>query len=191
MQDQKDPVTRHAIKYGACLAAIGTVLFFTIGQTDWAKGFLIGSLLSIFSMSSLMFLVPFLFVPGNRVAKGLLGATLFMKLPIYGILVYLAVLVAKTGWFALVLGIALVPAVLTGCAIQNAFRDAAAENALEREKAALKVARRAQAKAQALARALEVGERQARHSQVAASHAQTVHAQARYHAPAVPVREGV
>lgn len=191
MQDQKDPVTRNSIKYGAYLGMIGTVLFFTIGHPDWGKGFLIGSLLSILSMSSLMFLVPFLFIPGNRAAKGLLSATLFMKLPIYGVLVYLAVLVAKTGWFALVLGITVVPAVLTGCAIRGAFREAAAENVLEREKAALKAARRAQAKAQALALALEVDERQRQGSQVAARHAQTVHAQAHYHSPAVQVREGV
>ncbi len=191
MQDQKDPVTRYSIQYGAVLAVIGTVLFFTIGQPDWAKGFLIGSLLSLLSMSSLMFLVPFLFVPGNKAAKGLLSVTLFMKLPIYGLLVYLAVLFSKTGWFAMVLGITVVPTVLTGCAIRAAFREAAAENVLEREKAALKAARRAQAKAQALALAVEVEARQRQNAQVAASHAQTVHAQARYHAPAVPVREGV
>lgn len=191
MQDQNDRMTRASLKYAGILAVLVTVLFFTIGQTVWAKGFLIGSLLSLFSMSSLMFLIPFLFVPGNRAAKGLLSATLFMKLPIYGALLYLAVIYLRTASFALVLGIALVPAVLTGCGIRNAFREAAAENALEREKAAAKAARRAQARAQSQALAAEVAARQQKSSQVAASHAQTVHAQARFHAPAVPVREGV
>ena len=191
MQDVKDPVTRHSIKYGIVLTVIGTVLFFTSGEPNWAKGFLIGGLLSLLSMSSLMFLVPFLFVPGNKAAKGLLGATLFMKLPIYGVLVYLAVLIAKTGWFGMVLGMCVVPTVLTGCAVRRAFREAAAENVLEREKAALKAARRVAAKARAQALAVEVEARQRQNAQVAASHAQTVYAQARYHAPAVPVREGV
>jgi hypothetical protein len=191
MQDKNDRMTRVSLKYAAILTAIVTVLFFTIGQADAAKGFLIGALLSLFSMSSLIFLVPFLFVPGNHAAKGLLSATLFMKLPLYGILLYLAVIMLKTASFALVMGIAVVPMVLTGCAIRNAFREAAAENALEREKAAQKAARRAAARSEAQALAAEVEARQQKNSQVATRHAQTVHAQAHFHAPAVPVREGV
>lgn len=140
MQDQtSQKITVHALKTSAYALALLTIVLFYAKLSTWALGFLIGGALSLFSMFSLTVIVPFLFQPGvGGRAKGLLSLTLFMKLPLYGAGLYV---VSRGEWVdprGAGIGIVLVPAVLTGYAIRQAFADARAETEAAREKAARK-----------------------------------------------------
>lgn len=144
-QDETEQkITAPALKAGAWAAVLITAILFFAKLPTWAAGFLIGSLLSLFSMFSLMIVVPILFRPSTAAgAKGLLTMTLFMKLPIFGAVLYL---VAKTKFaepMAVAAGVILIPAVLTAFAIRQAFVDAQRETEMLREKAALRQAQSA------------------------------------------------
>jgi hypothetical protein len=145
VQVETEPkITRLALISGAWATGLLTAALFYAGRPTWAVGFLIGSLLSLFSMVSLTIIVPILFRPSASAgAKGLLGMSLFMKLPIFGAVFYL---ISKTNIaepMAIGAGIALIPAVLTGFAIRQAFRDAQRETELLAQKATLRAAQKA------------------------------------------------
>ena len=80
----EDKLTLRTLKTGAVAAITVTVAMVASGHGGPGVGFLIGSTLSLFSLFSLTFLVPFLLRPGApRYAGSLLGLTLVMKLPLY------------------------------------------------------------------------------------------------------------
>ena len=117
---QEDKTIVRSLKCAACLAAVLDLTLFCSRQTMWAWGFLIGALVSLFSLASLIVLVPILFRPhASPHVKGLLLMTLFLKLPFYGIALSLATPRHGVEPMAAGLGIALIPLVLT-------FRTAAA-----------------------------------------------------------------
>ena len=95
--------------------SLGAVLLLCIaGHTNWAWGFLIGALLSLFSFATLAMAVPFLMWPGAPShMSALLQVTLIMKLPIYCVGLYLACNLPGVTPAASVFGICLVPGVIT------------------------------------------------------------------------------
>ncbi len=128
---QEDKTVVRSLKSAAWFAAALNLLFFCSGQKMWAWGFLIGSLVSLFSLVSLIVIVPILFRPhASPHVKGLLLMTLFLKLPFYGVALSLASPRHGVEPMAAGLGISLVPLILT-------FRTAAAllwEEAREQRK---------------------------------------------------------
>ena len=117
---QEDKTVVRSLKSAACLAAALDLTLFCSGRTPWAWGFLLGALVSLFSLVSLIVLVPILFRPhASPHVKGLLLMTLFLKLPFYGIALSLASPRHGVEPMAAGVGIALIPLVLT-------FRTAAA-----------------------------------------------------------------
>lgn len=144
-QDETEQkITPQALKVGAWATALITAILFYAKLPTWAAGFLIGSLLSLFSMFSLAILVPILFRPSTAAgAKGLLTMTLFMKLPIFGAVLYLITRTKFAEPMAVAAGIALIPAVLTAFAVRQAFVDAQRETEMLRQKAALRQAQSA------------------------------------------------
>ena len=91
---------------------------------NWAWGFLIGAILSLFSMITLMVAVPFLTWSGApRHASILLVVTLFMKLPIFCLGLYMATHLPGVSAFACCLGIGLTPTAITLKAIGNLMND--------------------------------------------------------------------
>jgi hypothetical protein len=145
VQDETEQkITRRSLISGAWATALLTGVLFFAGRPTWAVGFLIGSLLSLFSMISLTVIVPILFRPGAGAGtKGVLGLTLFMKLPIFGAVLYLVANGKFAEPMAVGAGIALIPAVLTGFAIRQAYIDAQRETELLSQKAALRAAQKA------------------------------------------------
>jgi hypothetical protein len=80
----------------------------------WAICYATGAILSLFSLFSLTVLVPMLFRPGSRSSvKAALCLTLFMKIPIYMVALYLMTQLAASGAAAAVVGIVLAPMVIT------------------------------------------------------------------------------
>lgn len=130
---QEDKTIVRSLKSAARCAAVLDLTLFCTGQTMWAWGFLIGALVSLFSLVSLLVLVPILFRPhASPHVKGLLTMALFLKLPFYGIALSLVHPSHGVEPMAAGVGIALIPLVLT-------FRTAAAmllEGAREQRKAA-------------------------------------------------------
>ena len=111
---QEDKTVVRSLKSAAWFSAALDLTFFCSGQTMWAWGFLIGALISLFSLGSLIVLVPILFRPhASPHVKGLLLMTLFLKLPFYAIALSLANPRHGVEPMAVGLGIALIPLVLT------------------------------------------------------------------------------
>lgn len=96
------------------IAFASVLLLCVVGRTNWAWGFLIGALLSVFSFATLAMAVPFLMWPGAPShMSALLQVTLIMKLPIYCVGLYLACNLPGVTPAASVFGICLVPGVIT------------------------------------------------------------------------------
>ncbi|MCW3055799.1 MAG: hypothetical protein JWN14_4969 [Chthonomonadales bacterium] len=111
---QEDKTVVRSLKSAACFAAALDLMLFCGGQTMWGWGFLIGALVSLFSLGSLVVIVPILIRPhASPHVKGLLAMTLFLKLPFYGIALGLANPHHGVEPMGVGLGIALVPLVLT------------------------------------------------------------------------------
>ena len=109
-----------SLKSAALCAVALDLLFFMGGRATWGWGFLIGALVSLFSLVSLLVIVPILFRPhASPHVKGLLLLTLLLKLPFYA--VALSMVTPRHGIEPLAagVGVALIPLVLT-------FRTAAA-----------------------------------------------------------------
>jgi hypothetical protein len=133
---QEDKTVVRSLKSAAWFAVALDLTIFNYRQPMWGWGFLIGALLSLFSLVSLIVVVPILIRPGaSPHVKGLLAMTLFMKLPLYAVALSLSNPRHGIEPMAVGLGIALVPLVLT-------FRTAAAllmeEARVQRKAAAAK-----------------------------------------------------
>ena len=116
---EEKSVVRSLKSAALCAATLNLLLFYGC-RTMWAWGFLIGALISLFSLASLLVIVPILFRPeASPKVKGLLSLTLLLKLPLYAFALSLATPRHGIEPLAAGVGIALMPLVLT-------FRTAAA-----------------------------------------------------------------
>lgn len=114
----EDNLALRTVKTGAVAAVFLTLLLIGSGHLRWAGGFFIGASLSLFSIFSLMVVIPFLMRPGAPAcAPALLGITLFMKLPAYALGLFFAVKIAGSSPLAaalsILLGVLLAPLVIT------------------------------------------------------------------------------
>jgi len=117
---QEDKTVVRSLTSAAWFAGVLDMMFLCSGHSNWAWGFLIGALISLFSLFSLIVIVPILIRPkASPHVKGLLAMTLFCKLPFYAIALSLANPKHGVEPMGVGLGIALIPMVLT-------FRTAAA-----------------------------------------------------------------
>ncbi|HZO88088.1 MAG TPA: hypothetical protein VFB38_07075 [Chthonomonadaceae bacterium] len=124
MREEGNLIVR-ALKTSAWVTLLTTLALLGAGKNDWAWGFLTGAVLSLFSLFSLTVVVPMLLRPGaSRAAQALLGLTLFMKLPIYMIGLYLIANVPAIKAAGAGFGIALLPVVITLKAIGSALAEA-------------------------------------------------------------------
>ena len=101
-----------------------TLLLLAADHHRWAWGFVIGAILSLFSLITLTIAVPFLTWPGApRHMSALIIITLFMKMPIFCVGLYLATRLPGVSAFACCLGIGLAPAVITLKAAGHVLND--------------------------------------------------------------------
>ena len=110
----QDEINLRTLKTGSWLAALIVLTLAWTGHRAAAWGFGLGALLSLFSLLSLTVIVPTLFHPNaSRHVKQVLSITLYMKLPVYCMALYLIARLPGLGPALSVAGIALSPAVIT------------------------------------------------------------------------------
>lgn len=132
---------RRSLKTSALAFPVLTLAFFAAGKNDWGLGFLLGSGLSLFSMVTLMLAVPFLMRPGMpRHMTALLQMTLFMKLPIFMVGLYVVSRISVGAAGASVAGISLVPTVITLLTIGDIIAEGRRETEALAEKQRLRAA---------------------------------------------------
>ena len=110
MPDEKLPL--RTLKTSFWLAALLVLVFGVRGQASVAWGIAVGAGLGLFSLGSLIYVIPRLFTSANPSAKAGLGLVAMLKLPLYGGAIYLAVSSSAINPIAMVGGVSLVPAVL-------------------------------------------------------------------------------
>ncbi len=134
IMEPEEPLTRRALKTSVWVAACTTLYLFCAARYGLAWGFLIGALLSLFSLFSLTVAVPMLCRPGaSRFAQGMLSLTLLMKLPLYMVGLCLITHLGRTAPMGAGLGIALVPMVITLKALGSLIKLPAPAPAAETE----------------------------------------------------------
>lgn len=95
------------------LAALFSLIFGLRGEMKIAFGLALGSAIALFSLWSLIVLVPRLVTPGKApVSKFLLGTAAFLKLPLYAGILQFAMVSPLIEPFAVFVGACFVPAVL-------------------------------------------------------------------------------
>ncbi len=131
MEDK--PLMVRTLKASLFLAPVIVYLFLTFGHKSWAWGFLLGAGLSLFSFLTLKVVVPMLFQPGAPTyVKGILGLTLWMKMPIICVVLYVGTNVPAICPGAMVPGIAFMPGVI----VLRAIVDMISESVSHRRSAA-------------------------------------------------------
>jgi hypothetical protein len=129
MQDAQNLPWR-TLKTSSLLTPILALLLYG-SQPARAWGFAIGGFLSIFSLATIACVVPMLFQTGApRYVRALLNLTLLMKLPIFGVGLYLATNVRGIDPAFTAIGAGLVPAVLTLKALGNQLAERVNQTAL-------------------------------------------------------------
>lgn len=124
LETQDRTICLRSVKTSLWLGLLVIVLCCGSHHTNWGWGFLIGALLSLFSMISLMLAVPFLTWSGApRHMSLLMMVTLFMKLPIFCLGLYLATHLPGVSAIACCAGICLTPIAITLKAIGNLRND--------------------------------------------------------------------
>ena len=95
------------------LSALFVLIFGLRGETRISFGLALGAAIALFSLWSLIVLVPRLVTPGNAGAsKFLLGMAPFLKLPLYAGILQFAMVSPYIEPFAVFVGACFVPAVL-------------------------------------------------------------------------------
>ncbi len=111
---QQDPLVERTLKSAVVAAGSVSLLLFYGSPRTWAWGFLMGALLSLFSVMTLAAIVPILIRPhASPYVKGLLMLTLLLKLPLYVLVLSLANTRHGVEPMAVGGGLVLVPMVLT------------------------------------------------------------------------------
>jgi hypothetical protein len=95
------------------LATLFVIVFGLRGQATVSVGLAIGSAIGLFSLWSLTVLVPRLVRVNNDFAKFGLGITMILKIPLYAVVLAYAMVSPSVHPFAVFVGVALVPAVIT------------------------------------------------------------------------------
>ena len=108
----EDNLPQRTLKTSFWLAAFFVLLFEARGDRAVALGLTLGAAVGMFSLWSLLVVVPKLFRPGNHAAKFWLGIAALMKLPLYAIIMSVAMTSRYVAPFAVFSGVALVPAVI-------------------------------------------------------------------------------
>jgi MFS family permease len=122
------PLTQRALKSGAWVTLYSTLVLLCTGHPGWAWGFLIGALLSLFSLFSLIVVVPKLFrLDSPRRVQRLLSIVLVLKLPLYAAFLYLAVSVRGVSLAGVGVGVVLVPMIITLKTIGGLLRPPASQ----------------------------------------------------------------
>ena len=126
LQELHDYSDRLRVVKASFLAGVFiALLLLATDHHRWAWGFVIGAVLSLFSLVTLTIAVPFLTWPGApRHMSALIIITLFMKMPIFCVGLYLATRLPGVSAFACCLGIGLAPAVISLKAAGHALNDA-------------------------------------------------------------------
>ena len=102
-----------------------TLLLVSGGQSGWAASYLWGAMISLFSIVSLVGVVPRLLHPSApQVATFLLSLLLFMKLPFYALALYLAIHTPGFSAIALMLGAVLIPMLLASDTLYSIRKEA-------------------------------------------------------------------
>jgi len=113
-EPKNDNLAIRTLKTGALVALGGMLWLRMLGHPAWGWGFLAGSLLSLFSLFTLMVVIPFLLRPGGgQLSVALLMVTLLMKLPLYAVGLYIAVRLSGNAPLSAFAGLTLAPAVIT------------------------------------------------------------------------------
>ncbi len=125
---QRDTICLRSIQATSVLTITTTLLLLAAHQNAYAWGFLIGALLSLLSLISLTVIVPFLFQPNApRYMSALLLLTLFMKLPMFVVGLYLMTHLRGVAPAAGAIGIGLGPVVIglrtAGSALLESLRN--------------------------------------------------------------------
>lgn len=125
----QDTICLRSIQATGLLTITTTLLLLAAHQNAYAWGFLIGALLSLLSLISLTVIVPFLFQPNApRYMSALLLLTLFMKLPMFVVGLYLMTHLRGVAPAAGAIGIGLGPVVIglktAGSALLESMRNA-------------------------------------------------------------------
>ncbi len=132
MEDK--PLTTRTIKASLLLAPVIFFLFGAFGHKNWAWGFALGASLSLFSFITLKIVVPMLFMPGSPpYVKAILGLTLWMKMPVICVILYIGTHVPSITPGAMVPGIAFIPGVI----VLRAIGDMMFESGRSRRAAAM------------------------------------------------------
>lgn len=109
-----DNLDSRSLKTGLLITLTAVLYLAAAHQTAWAMGFACGSALSLFSLFSLKALIRMLFRAGGMPFKGFfLLLALFIKLPAYCIILDFALNTKGISQGAVVVGICLMPAVIT------------------------------------------------------------------------------
>lgn len=110
MPDEKLP--QRTLKTSFWLALFCTAIFVLRGQYGIAAGLGAGAALGLFSLASLVYVIPRLFRSGNAAAKPALMIVALLKLPIYAVAIYYIVGSKLVNPIAVMAGVGLIPAVL-------------------------------------------------------------------------------
>jgi hypothetical protein len=89
MPDEKLPIRSLAMTIILALLLMAVSFLMRIPRMAWGIG--IGASLSVFSLGTLIYVVPRLFVPGKSSARFWMAFVAFLKLPIFMIVLYYAI----------------------------------------------------------------------------------------------------
>ena len=89
MPDEKLPIRSLAMTVILALLLMTICFLVRIPRMAWGIG--IGASLSVFSLGTLIYVIPRLFVPGKSSPRFWMGFVTFLKLPIFMIVLYYAI----------------------------------------------------------------------------------------------------
>jgi hypothetical protein len=111
---QNEQKAMRAIRSSFWATILVTTWLYAVGKHALGWGFLIGAIVSLFSIATLGVVVPMFFRPGaSGHARFILGLTFFMKLPVFALALYLGTHLKAVNPLGLIFGIAVAPAVIT------------------------------------------------------------------------------
>lgn len=110
---KRQSLTRRVVREGLLFSVALTFALVVSKHGNWAVSYLWGAFLSLFSLISLMVVLPRLLHPkAPQIATFLLTLLLFFKLPFYGVCLFLAIHAPGFSAFALLGGAVIVPVLI-------------------------------------------------------------------------------
>ena len=114
MPDEKLPL--RSLQTTALITALLFIICYAYNLHRLAYGIIIGTSLGMFSLGTLYYVVPKLFMPGKAVPKFFLGLVTALKLPIFIAVIYYATTKQAQIFihpFGIFVGVGMVPFILT------------------------------------------------------------------------------